>query len=184
MGLAAHWSKFTATASVGMIHNKHLSDSMNILSRYLPGSGGGPYQEGGALYALKAEEEEDSDNEWEEVEEEVIESGIGPSASDILTEIRNVLFQDRAVPWEAAGLSIGLILCGSGNNQWYAEMMAYSHETQHEKIQRELVVGISIIFYNLQELINDKSETIRFSICCNWQYRCNYSIITFSSKWR
>ncbi len=52
MGRAAHWSKFTATASVGLIHNKHLSDSMNILSRYLSGSGGGPYQEGGALYAL------------------------------------------------------------------------------------------------------------------------------------
>ena len=52
MGRAARWSKFTATASVGMIHNKHLSESMNILSQHLPGSGGGPYQEGGALYAL------------------------------------------------------------------------------------------------------------------------------------
>eukprot|EP01084_Bolivina_argentea_P228171 385432_1 len=99
--------------------------------------------------------------------------GIGPSASDILTEIRNVLFQDRAVPGEAAGLALGLILCGSGNKQWYEEMIAYSHETQHEKIQRGLVMGISIIFYNLQEqaeyaitrLINDKSETIRYGGC-------------------
>merc|ERR1719229_1422257 len=50
--VAAHWSKFTATASVGMIHKGHLAQSKSILQRYLPGSGGGPYQEGGALYAL------------------------------------------------------------------------------------------------------------------------------------
>ncbi len=174
-----------------MIHNKHLGDSMNILSRYLPGNGGGPYQEGGALYALglihvgdnsditcgeireyllnhlksasneilqhgsclglglacfgygtqsgggankvlQMEKDDDDDNDNEEPKVEIIaepEHTIGPSASNILTEIRNILFQDRAVPGEAAGLALGLILCGSGNKQWYEEMIAYSHET-------------------------------------------------------
>jgi len=245
MGRAAHWCKFTATSSVGMIHNKHLSESMNILQRYLPGSGGGPYQEGGALYALglihvgdnsdktcdeirtyllkhlkqasneilqhgsclglglaalgygtqsggaqvmlEKDEDDDDDDDDDEDEDEapeepptaqgpdaaLNEDNIGPSASEILTEIRNILFQDRAVPGEGAGLSLGLILCGSGNKQWYEEMLAYAHETQHEKIIRGLVMGIAIIFYNLQEqasyaintLINDKDETIRYGGC-------------------
>jgi len=254
MGRAAHWSKFTATASVGMIHHKHLDESMNILQRYLPGSGGGPYQEGGALYALglihigdnsditcndirsyllkhlkqasneilqhgaclglglaalgygtqsggsyskdggardKEQGDDDEDDDEEEAEEDddkqtVASSAstaasalqddffnVGPSASEILTEIRNILFQDRAVPGEASGLSLGLILCGSGNKQWYEEMLAYAHETQHEKIIRGLVIGISLIFYNLQEqaeyaiqqLITDKLDTIRYGGC-------------------
>jgi len=246
MGRAAHWCKFTATASVGMIHNKNLSASMDILQRYLPGSGGGPYQEGGALYALglihvgdnsdktcdeirtyllkhlkqasneilqhgsclglglaalgygtqsggaqvmleKDDDEDDDDDDDDEEDEDeapeepptaqgteaLNEDNIGPSASDILTEIRNILFQDRAVPGEGAGLSLGLILCGSGNKQWYEEMLAYAHETQHEKIIRGLVMGIAIIFYNLQEqasyaintLIADKDETIRYGGC-------------------
>jgi len=237
MSRAAHWCKFTATASVGMIHHKHLAESMNILQRYLPGSGGGPYQEGGALYALglihvgdssdltcgdirsyllkhlqsasneilqhgsclglglaalgygtqsgsaalvvDGGDDEDDDEEEDEdvpvvvgVSEEVPE-GVGPAAAQILQEIRNVLFQDRAVPGEAAGLSLGLILCGSGNKQWYEEMAAYAHETQHEKIIRGLVMGIAVIFYNLQEraqyaidaLLADKNETIRYGGC-------------------
>jgi len=232
MARAAHWCKFTATASVGMIHHKHLAESMNILQRYLPGSGGGPYQEGGALYALGlihvgdssdltcgeirsyllkhlqsasneilqhgsclglglaalgygtqsgaaalgvdgGDDEDDEDDEEVPVVSSEVPEGVGPAAAQILQEIRNVLFQDRAVPGEAAGLSLGLILCGSGNKQWYEEMAAYAHETQHEKIIRGLVMGIAVIFYNLQEraqyaidaLLADKNETIRYGGC-------------------
>ena len=248
MARAAHWCKFTATASVGMIHHGHLSESRNILQRYLPGSGGGPYQEGGALYALGLihvgdssdvtcdeirtyllqqlkgatneihqhgsclglglaalgygtqsggyspgkgddddeddDEDEDEDEEEEEAADDAVDDKqtaagdmgiptVGPSASDILTQIRDVLFQDRAVPGEGAGLALGLILCGSGNKQWFEEMIAYAHETQHEKIIRGLVMGIAIMFYNLQEqaqyavdaLVNDKSDTIRYGGC-------------------
>jgi len=232
MARAAHWSKFTATASVGMIHHHHLAESRGILQRYLPGSGGGPYQEGGALYALglihcgdasneilairqylaeqlKAASNEilqhgaclalglaalgygtqsgslsldrDSDDDAEAAEaahsapphEAEVDGAGGPSASALLSAIREVLFQDRAVPGEAAGLSLGLLLVGSGNKQWYEEMAAYSHETQHEKIQRGLVMGIAFVFYNLQEqaqyaidaLIADKSDTVRYGGC-------------------
>ena len=38
MGKAAHWAKFAATSSLGMIHHHHLDQSMNILQRYLPGT--------------------------------------------------------------------------------------------------------------------------------------------------
>ncbi len=52
MSRAAHWAKFVSTASLGMIHYHHVDSSEKILERYLPGTGGGPYQEGGSLYAM------------------------------------------------------------------------------------------------------------------------------------
>ena len=50
---ATHWAKFTATASIGVIHKGHRKESMKLLGSYLPsiGSTGSPYSEGGALYA-------------------------------------------------------------------------------------------------------------------------------------
>mmetsp|Transcript_16364 Transcript_16364/g.50018 ORF Transcript_16364/g.50018 Transcript_16364/m.50018 type:complete len:952 (+) Transcript_16364:187-3042(+) len=58
MGNASHWAKFTATASIGVIHAGHAKESMVLLGPYLPRSGGdtaanpSPYSEGGSLYAL------------------------------------------------------------------------------------------------------------------------------------
>lgn len=63
MKKASNWAKFSATASLGVIHAGHTTDAMNILQPYLPpeppadGEGEavsttGGYAEGGALYAL------------------------------------------------------------------------------------------------------------------------------------
>lgn len=51
---ATNWAKFTATASLGVIHKGHLKEGLNLLEPYLPtgGAGGSPYSEGGSLYAL------------------------------------------------------------------------------------------------------------------------------------
>jgi 26S proteasome regulatory subunit N2 len=56
---ASNWSKFSATAGLGVIHRGNLEYGMSLLRPYLPnagGGGGGPgasvYSEGGALYAL------------------------------------------------------------------------------------------------------------------------------------
>jgi hypothetical protein len=53
---AAHWSKFSAVASQGVVHRGQLGgEAMRILSQYLPAEGApttAPYTEGGALYAL------------------------------------------------------------------------------------------------------------------------------------
>ncbi len=51
---ANNWSKFSATAALGVIHRGHLIKSQDILAPYLPQEGvsGSPYSEGGALYAL------------------------------------------------------------------------------------------------------------------------------------
>jgi Proteasome/cyclosome repeat len=59
LGYASNWSKFTATAALGVIHKGNFEQGMTILRPYLPGENGGEsnlagaaYSEGGALYAL------------------------------------------------------------------------------------------------------------------------------------
>jgi len=52
---ASSWSKFSATACLGVIHARHATSAMNILSPYLsstPGVMSSAYAEGGAFYAL------------------------------------------------------------------------------------------------------------------------------------
>lgn len=55
---ATVWAKFSATSCLGVIHSRHTSAALNLLSPYLPstaasrGSAATSYQEGGALYAL------------------------------------------------------------------------------------------------------------------------------------
>jgi len=54
LGKASNWAKFTAVASIGVVHKGHISESMNLLQPYLPrgGMSTSPYSESGALYAL------------------------------------------------------------------------------------------------------------------------------------
>jgi 26S proteasome regulatory subunit N2 len=52
---ATHWSRFTATAAIGVINKGHLEDGYNLLSStgFLPsGTASADYAGGGALYAL------------------------------------------------------------------------------------------------------------------------------------
>ena len=48
------------------------------------------------------------------------------------------------VAGEAAGLALGLLFAGSGSER-SAEMFAYAHDTQHEKIIRGLAVGLALV---------------------------------------
>jgi 26S proteasome regulatory subunit N2 len=50
-------------------------------------------------------------------------------------ELKNVLYTDSAVAGEAAGLGLGLLLAGTASEK-AAELLAYAHDTQHEKIIR------------------------------------------------
>jgi Proteasome/cyclosome repeat len=49
-------------------------------------------------------------------------------------------------PPQAAGLSLGLLFCGSATDK-AVEMLAYAHDTQHEKIIRGLALGLAITMY-------------------------------------
>jgi 26S proteasome regulatory subunit N2 len=51
---ATNWAKFTATASLGVIHKGHEKEALNLMSAYLPKDSANnfPYSDGGGLYAL------------------------------------------------------------------------------------------------------------------------------------
>ena len=51
---ATNWAKFTATASLGVIHKGHEKEALSLMSSYLPkdSSNSSPYSDGGGLYAL------------------------------------------------------------------------------------------------------------------------------------
>ena len=52
---ATYWSKYSAVASVGVIHQGHITQARTVLAPYLPkenSNGGSAYEKGGSLYAL------------------------------------------------------------------------------------------------------------------------------------
>lgn len=62
-------------------------------------------------------------------------AALGTADEDIYDDIKSVLYTDSAVAGEAAGISMGLLMVGTASEK-ASEMLAYAHETQHEKIIR------------------------------------------------
>ena len=190
LGRATNWSKFTAVASTGVIHKDHHEDSLKILAPFLHQEGSAtvdPYQEGGALYALglihfkhgKSQVGFLKDALTKAAANEVVQHGaalgLGLAAmasgdQEVYEQLHGVVCQESAVAGEAAALAMGLVLVGTGNGAAIEEMLAYAHETQHEKIIRGLAMGISLIVYGqeeeadvvIEQLIRDKDPTLRY----------------------
>lgn len=167
---ATNWAKFSATAGLGVIHRGHLQQGRSLMAPYLPqggtGGGGSPYSEGGALYALGLIHANHGEGIKQFLRDslhsttvEVIQHGaclglglasLGTADEDIYEEIKNVLYTDSAVAGEAAGISMGLLMVGTGSDK-ANEMLTYAHETQHEKIIRGLALGIALTVYGREE---------------------------------
>ncbi|KAI1333917.1 26S proteasome regulatory subunit rpn2 [Xylariaceae sp. FL0016] len=191
LGKAVNWSKFTATAALGVIHRGNLSQSRKLLEPYLPRgaggiSGGSPYSQGGALYAyglIHANHGADAldylKTQFASAEEEVIQhggalglglAGMASGNEEIFENLKAVLYADSALNGEAVGLSMGLIMLGTGNVKALEDMVAYAHETSHEKSVRGLALGMALIMYGRQEgadvmiegLLNDPDPTLRY----------------------
>ncbi|KAI1499010.1 26S proteasome regulatory complex, non-ATPase subcomplex, Rpn2/Psmd1 subunit [Biscogniauxia marginata] len=191
LGKAVNWSKFTATAALGVIHRGNLSQSRKLLEPYLPRgaggiSGGSPYSQGGALYAyglIHANHGADAldylKTQFTAAEEEVIQhggalglglAGMASGNEQIFENLKAVLYADSALNGEAVGLSMGLIMLGTGNVKALEDMVAYAHETSHEKSVRGLALGMALIMYGQQEgadvmiegLLNDPDPTLRY----------------------
>lgn len=190
LGKAVNWSKFTATAALGVIHRGNLSQSRKLLEPYLPRqgglSGGSIFSQGGALYAYGlihanhgAEALEYLKTQFSQAEEEVVQHGgalglgiAGMATGDweVFEKLREILFQDSALNGEAVGLAMGLIMLGTGNVKALEDMITYAHETTHEKIVRGLAIGMALIMYGRQEgadvlidgLLNDPDPTLRY----------------------
>ncbi|KAG4263962.1 26S proteasome regulatory subunit N2 [Fusarium proliferatum] len=190
LGKAVNWSKFTATAALGVIHRGNLSQSRKLLEPYLPRQGGlssgSIFSQGGALYAyglIHANHGADAldylKEQFGQAEEEVVQHGgalglgiAGMATGDweIFEKLREILFQDSALNGEAVGLAMGLIMLGTGNVKALEDMITYAHETTHEKIVRGLAIGMALIMFGRQEgadvliegLLNDPDPTLRY----------------------
>lgn len=167
---ATNWAKFSATAGLGVIHRGHLQQGRSLMAPYLPqggaGGGGSPYSEGGALYALGLIHANHGEgikqflrDSLRSTNVEVIQHGaclglglaaLGTADEDIFEDIKTVLYTDNAVAGEAAGISMGLLMVGTASEK-AGEMLAYAHETQHEKIIRGLALGIALTVYGREE---------------------------------
>ncbi|XVE84764.1 hypothetical protein DITRI_Ditri17bG0038900 [Diplodiscus trichospermus] len=167
---ATNWAKFSATAGLGVIHRGHLQQGRSLMAPYLPqggaGGGGSPYSEGGALYALGLIHANHGEgikqflrDSLRSTNVEVIQHGaclglglaaLGTADEEIYDDIKGVLYTDSAVAGEAAGISMGLLMVGTASEK-ASEMLAYAHETQHEKIIRGLALGIALTVYGREE---------------------------------
>jgi 26S proteasome regulatory subunit N2 len=189
LGKAVNWSKFSATAALGVIHRGNLTQSRKLLEPYLPrrsALGGSIFSQGGALYAyglIYANHGADAldylKEQFNDAQEEVIQhggalglgiAGMATGSAEIYESLKNVLYTDSALNGEAVGLAMGLIMLGTGNIKALEDMITYAHDTQHEKIVRGLALGMALIMYGRQEgadeliegLLNDPDPTLRY----------------------
>jgi len=186
---ATNWAKFTATASLGVIHKGHEKEALNLMSAYLPKDSANnfPYSDGGGLYALGLIHANHGGeiidylfNQLKCSTTEPVKHGaclglglaaMGTARQDIYEELKNNLYKDDAVTGEAAGIAIGLVMLGTNNVAALQDMLGYAQETQHEKILRGLAIGISLCMFGRQEesktlvetLIVDKDPILRRS---------------------
>lgn len=174
LGRAVNWAKFTATASLGVIHHGHEKDALHLLAPYLPkipapaaGTTAG-YTEGGALYALGLIYANHGlsiidyllnhlkENHYNEAIRHGACLGVGLAAMgtnrvDIYNQLKFFLYQDDAITGEAAGIAMGLVMLGSNSLTAVTDMVSYAAETQHEKILRGLSVGIGLMMFGCME---------------------------------
>lgn len=64
------------------------------------------------------------------------------------------LYNDEAASGEAAGIAMGLLSIGAAETSadgHATEMLAYAHDTNHEKIIRGLSVGLALLCYGREE---------------------------------
>lgn len=182
---ATNWTKFTATAALGVIHQGNLSQGYRILQPYLPGNQGSCYTQGGSLYGLgiifaghgrevidylrKHLVEGGGSGSSQGSEAEVVlhgaalgvgVAGMASGSVPIYEELKNVLFSDSAIAGEGTGLAMGLVMVGSKNEEAEQEMLQYAHDTQHEKIIRSLAMGIALLNYSKEEAADGIIETL------------------------
>eukprot|EP00201_Polytomella_parva_P020716 CAMPEP_0175049698 /NCGR_PEP_ID=MMETSP0052_2-20121109/6866_1 /TAXON_ID=51329 ORGANISM="Polytomella parva, Strain SAG 63-3" /NCGR_SAMPLE_ID=MMETSP0052_2 /ASSEMBLY_ACC=CAM_ASM_000194 /LENGTH=992 /DNA_ID=CAMNT_0016313855 /DNA_START=123 /DNA_END=3098 /DNA_ORIENTATION=+ len=171
-----NWSKFSATASVGVIHKGHLQQGLALLEPYLPNNNSSSvtrsaYSEGGAMFALglifanhgnRAIYEQlfsgldlgDSENEYVASHGACLGLGLvalGTDDDSCISHLKASLYHESAVVGEAAGMALGLVGAGCGGGDYVKEMLEYAHDTPHEKVVRGVGLGVALCFYGLEE---------------------------------
>jgi len=172
---ATNWSRFSATAGMGVIHHGQLAEGRQLMGPFLPrdgSSGGGgmrpsPYTEGGALYALGLIHANHGDGilpflleSSRSSNNEVIQHGaclglglaaLGTGNEEVFTDMFRILRTDGAVAGEAAGIGMGLLLAGQCPASKQQQILNYCQKTSHEKIIRGCSVGLALTAYGREE---------------------------------
>ncbi|KAF2667005.1 26S proteasome regulatory complex, non-ATPase subcomplex, Rpn2/Psmd1 subunit [Microthyrium microscopicum] len=186
---AVNWSKFTATAALGVIHRGNITQGQKLLEPYLPKDSSlsnSVYSQGGSLYALGLIYTNHGHHvldylrtQFNKATEEVVQhggalglgvAGMGTGSEAIYEDLKQVLYTDSAINGEAVGLAMGLVMLGTGNIKALEDMISYAHDTQHEKIVRGLALGMALVMYARQEaadelisgLLDDPDPTLRY----------------------
>lgn len=141
---ATNWAKLTATASLGVIHRGHESDSLALMQSYLPKESGpsSGYSEGGGLYALGLIHANHGANiieylmaQLKDAQNENVRHGgclglglaaMGTHRQDIYEQLKFNLYQDDAVTGEAAGIAMGTVMLGSKSETAIGDMVSVS----------------------------------------------------------
>ncbi|CUM67555.1 uncharacterized protein PRCAT00005255001 [Priceomyces carsonii] len=193
LGKATNWSKFSATAALGVIHKGNLSQGRNILKPYLPGSSGAPHTKGGSLFALgliyaghgidaiddlKLFIDEHGNTAGSNDSDIMLHgaclgggvAGMGSNNENLYESLKVVLYSDSAISGQAAGLAMGLVVLGSGNESAINDMLTYAQETQHENIIRGLAIGLALVNFGreenanaiIEQLMSQESSILRY----------------------
>merc|ERR1719160_2335511 len=91
----------------------------------------------------------------------------------IYEELKQTLYTDTAVAGEAAAYAIGLVMMGTASDKAIGELLAYAHDTQHEKIIRACALALAMMMYKreeeaetlIQQLLLDKDAILRYGAC-------------------
>lgn len=140
---ATNWAKLTATASLGVIHRGHETESLALMQSYLPKeSGPSGYSEGGGLYALGLIHANHGANiidyllqQLKDAQHENVRHGgclglglaaMGTHRQDVYEQLKFNLYQDDAITGEAAGIAMGMVMLGSKNASAIEDMVSVS----------------------------------------------------------
>merc|ERR1739846_85264 len=176
---ATNWDKLSATASLGVIHRGHEKDSLALMQTYLPkdSANSSGFAEGGGLYALGLIHANHGGDITEYLlgqlkqggNEPILTGGclglglaaMGTHRADVYEQLKFTLYQDHADTGESAGIAMGLVMLGSKSAEAIEDMVGYAQETQHEKIQRGLAIGIALVMYGRLE----EADTLIDTLC-------------------
>jgi 26S proteasome regulatory subunit N2 len=174
----SNWSKFSFVGSIGVIFKGSIRNN-KCLSKFLPHPLGEMvltpntmYQEAGAYYALglvhaglggpAVQQLVDALARQGEglMDKFVVKHGIclglglasvASQNDEVYEALKGCLFEDNAVAGESAGLSMGMVLLGSGRAEAIEEMLRFARSTGHEKIVRGICIGVALMCYGREE---------------------------------
>lgn len=173
---ATNWSRFNATATLGVIHMGNKKEAMAVLQPYFSGGNGAggaeqqaasPFSTAGAYYAYGLINSNHHSQESVDFllegfrnsgQNESIQHGVclglglvemATANEQIYEELKNTLYNnaDSAIIGESAAYGMGLVMMGSADERAIEELWVHAQDQNHEKIIRAISISLGLIMY-------------------------------------